>query len=133
MKGAAWGGGILVFIGALIAALVLLNGSRSPDGWIADHYARSGDAWTTQKDPLAAADELSDEFRPVDRVVDPSGVFLRYPEVIVAVLAAGAGSKVYVDRADVGYQRWHKHVGGRWGGPAGHATLFRGGGPGDGK
>ncbi|ROO82899.1 uncharacterized protein DUF4247 [Actinocorallia herbida] len=133
MKGAAWGGGFLIAVGALIAALVLAGTSTSPASWIERHYAAQGDSWTTTDDPLTAAGDIADRHKPVDRAVDPSGVFLRYPDVIVAVLATGSGSVIHVDQADAGYRRWHEHVAGRWGGPAGHATLFRGGGPGDGK
>jgi len=128
------GGGLLVLLGALVVVGALAGGNTSPRGWIGAHYAKIADgAYRAPEPPTKVAAALSGKFRPTDRVYDPSGVFLRYPDMIVAVLPDGKGSRVLVDDVETGYRRHHSSVGGRWGGPGGRASMFRGGGPGGGK
>jgi hypothetical protein len=129
------GGGLLLGLGAVVLVGVLLAGNTSPRGWIGEHYSRTGvGAYRSASPPTRVAAEITRKFKPSDRTYDPSGVFLRYPSVVVAVLSDGArGSRIMVDDADRGYRRWYSHVGGRWGGPGGRSTMFRGGGPGAGK
>lgn len=128
------GGGLLAGLGILVLIGALISGSTSPRGWINSHYKRTA-AGTYQAPghPTKVAGDIARRFRPTDRAYDPSGVFLRYPEVVVAVLPAAGGSRVLVDSSRRGYARWYGYVGGRWGGPGGSASFFRGGGPGDGK
>lgn len=134
MRRSLIGGGLLAALGAVVLVGALLIGGTSPRGWIAGRYSRMG-AGTYQAagSPTVVAAEISRKFRPADRAYDPAGIFLRYSDAVVAVLATGAGSRIVVDDADRGYRRWYPYVGGRWGGPGGRGALFRGGGPGAGK
>lgn len=129
------GGGLLAGVGAVILAVSLISSSNSPKGWISSHYSRTAVADTYRADqaPSRVAGAISRRFKPLDRAYDPAGAFLRYPTVMVAVLADGRGSRVEVLPVDRGYRRYHSYVGGRWGGPGGRASSFRGGGPGSGK
>jgi hypothetical protein len=128
------GGGLLAVLGAIVLAGALVSGNTSPRGWIGSHYTKIGNGvYRAPGPPLTVAAGLARKFRPSDRAYDPAGVFLRYPNTIVAVLPDGKGSRVLVDDLDRGYRRHHGYVGSRWGGPSGRASLFRGGGPGSGK
>lgn len=133
MKKAVIGGGILTLIGAFILMMTVRGDADSPRDWIAERFQASGGGYRSGEPPIRTADRIIRRSRPVDRAYDPAGVFLRYPGAVVAVLPAAAGSLIYVDDPERGYRRWHTYVDGRWGGPAGRASLFRGGGPGDGK
>lgn len=133
MKKAVIGGGVLALLGALILGMAARGDTDSPREWIAGRYQASGDGYRSGETPIRTADRIIRRSKPVDRAYDPAGVFLRYPGAVVAVLPAAPGSLIYVDTPERGYQRWHRYVSGRWGGPAGRASLFRGGGPGDGK
>lgn len=128
------GGGLLTLLGVIVLAGALISGSTSPRGWINSHYTRTAaGTYRAQGTPLRVARDISRKFKPSDRAYDPSGVFLRYPGLVVAVLPDGRGSRVLVDNADRGYRRHYTYIGGRWGGPGGRGSIFRGGGPGAGK
>jgi Domain of unknown function (DUF4247) len=128
------GGGIVTLLGVVILAGVLISGNTSPRGWIGSHYTRTGaGAYRASAAPLKVAGEITRKFKPSDRAYDPAGVFLRYPGLVVAVLPDGRGSRILVDDEDRGYRRHYAYIGSRWGGLDGRATLFRGGGPGEGK
>ncbi|GAA2723165.1 DUF4247 domain-containing protein [Actinocorallia aurantiaca] len=133
MKKAVIGGGILTLIGAIVLLVTLTGGAKSPRDWIAGRFPASGGGYQSGQPPLRTADQIIRRSQPLDRAYDPAGVFLRYPGAVVAVLPAAGGSLIYVDTPERGYARWHRYVNGRWGGPDGRASLFRGGGPGDGK
>lgn len=128
------GGAIATLLGVVVLAGALISGNTSPRGWIAAHYTRAGTGvYRSGTPPLAVAGAITRRFTPADRAHDPAGVFLRYPGVIVAVLPDGRGSRILVDDEDRGYRRHYAYIGNRWGGPGGRASLFRGGGPGEGK
>lgn len=129
------GGGLLAVVGAGILAFSLIGSTLSPKGWISSHYARTAaaDVYRADQTPTRVAGTIGRRFKPLDRAYDPAGVFLRYSSVMVAVLADGRGSRVEVLPVGRGYRRYHSYVGGRWGGPGGRASSFRGGGPGSGK
>ncbi|MEO3782376.1 DUF4247 domain-containing protein [Actinocorallia sp. B10E7] len=133
MKKAMIGGGILMLVGVIILALTVRGGTRSPREWISGRFPAGGGGYQSGQPPIRTAGEIIGHSRPVDRVYDPAGVFLRYPGAVVAVLPAATGSVIHVDTPERGYQRWRGYVNGRWGGPGGRASLFRGGGPGGGK
>ncbi|WP_067491112.1 DUF4247 domain-containing protein [Actinomadura hibisca] len=135
MKRALVGGGLLAAIGVFILVMALVSGGSSPKGWIARTYARTAPGTYLSTDSaLRTAQRISAKYKPSDRAADPTGVYLRYPDLVVAVLPQGGkGSRITVDTAARGYARYHSSVGGRWGGPGGHASTFRGGGPGEGK
>ncbi|MGH3391391.1 MAG: DUF4247 domain-containing protein [Actinomadura sp.] len=134
MRRSLIGGGLLAALGAVVLTGSLLVGGTSPRGWIARTYPNTGvGAYRASAPPTAVAAQISRRFRPADRAYDPAGIFLRYSDSVVAVLATGAGSRIVVDDANRGYRRWYPYVGGRWGGPGGRGALFRGGGPGAGK
>ncbi len=96
--------------------------------------------FTSSDTPVKTADRIAKEWKPAERLNQPSGVFLRYQERIVAVTPApNNGSFISVDDSRSGYNRWFPIVGGFWGstgvggGGVGGAGGFRGGGPGGGK
>lgn len=131
MKKHVIGGGILAVVGAIVL-LVATFQSSSPKGWIPKHYAKNGRDYSSPQAPIATAAQISRKFKPSDRTYDPTGVYLRYPDAVIAIRPGPRGSTIYVDDPDTGFRRWHSHVAGRWGGPGGRASLFRGGGPGGG-
>lgn len=133
MKKALLGGGLLIIIGATILLVTLTSGTKSPQDWIAGRFPASEGGYRSEEAPIETAGRIIDRSEPVERAYDPAGVFLRYSGAVVAVLPAATGSLIYVDTPERGYERWHKYVNGRWGGPAGRVSLFRGGGPGGGK
>jgi hypothetical protein len=128
------GGGLLAALGAVVLAGVLVAGHGSPRGWIGKQYTRTAAGeYRSSASPARVASAIGRKFRPSDRAIDGSGIFLRYPKVVVAVLGSGAGSRIVVDDADRGYRRWYSHVGSRWRAPTSRGSVFRGGGPGSGK
>ncbi|GAA2075901.1 DUF4247 domain-containing protein [Actinomadura alba] len=128
-------GGLVAGLGVIALVGALVSGGSSPRGWIAKNYTRTAaDTFRASGMPTKVASDISRKHRPADRIYDPSGVFLRYPKVIVAVLPDGVqGSRITVDDADRGFRRYYSYVGARWGGPDGRISSFRGGGPGAGK
>jgi len=127
------GGGIVAVLGTIVLVAAAFSGNTSPDRWISSHYTRVGDGvYRANGSPLSVAAAISRKFKPSDRIYEPSGVFLRYPKHIVAVLPVAGGSQILVDDVDRGYRRHHSSVGSRWGGSGGRASIFRGGGPGGG-
>ncbi|MGI5167506.1 DUF4247 domain-containing protein [Spirillospora sp. CA-253888] len=135
MKRALIGGGLLAALGVVILLAALLTGGSSPKKWIAGNYAKAGPGTYRSPDTtLRTAQRISAKFRPADRASDPTGVYLRYRDLVVGVLPqAGGGARITLDTPARGYARYHSSVGGRWGGPGGSASTFRGGGPGEGK
>lgn len=127
------GGGIAAVLGTIVLAAALASGNSSPYGWISSHYTKVGDGvYRANASPLSVAGAITRRFKPSDKAYDPSGVFLRYPKHIVAVLPVAGGSQILIDDVDRGYRRHHGYVGSRWGGSGGRASTFRGGGPGGG-
>ncbi|MGI9016929.1 MAG: DUF4247 domain-containing protein [Euzebya sp.] len=75
---------------------------------------------------------------PAERLDDPTGVYLRYRDSLIAVLPDPDGLQdgtavITVDRLQEGYRRYYPYVGRRWGADRGYGGDFRGGGPGTGK
>ena len=131
-------GAVLALAGIVGVVLLFTVRSGTPRSYIDDHYAlvsRQGDSavYSSPKPASAVVKEISGRWSPADRVVDPSGYFLRYSDDMVAVSPQGTGSRIYVDDEDRGYTRWFPYVGGVWGTSSGRAEGFRGGGPGAGK
>ncbi|GGV15586.1 DUF4247 domain-containing protein [Actinomadura sp. LOL_016] len=139
-------GAVSVSIVAVIVLVAVLGRDKSPEKWIADKYKRvSSDTYRSPKKPADVAREIRKELKPIDRVNDMAslgnrgGVFLRYPKHVVGVLPYGTGSRITVDSARSGYNRYHSHVGGHWSTPGSSgwnnkgSASFRGGGPGSGK
>jgi hypothetical protein len=130
--------GVLALAGILGVVLLLTTRSGSPRSYINDNYAlvsREGDSavYSSPKPASAVVKDISGRWAPADRVVDPSGYFLRYADDMVAVSPEGTGSRIHVDDEQRGYARWFPYVGGIWGTSSGRAEGFRGGGPGVGK
>lgn len=132
-------GGIL-----LVVALGLLIGGlsscgSSPRSTIKSNYTAAGkrdgaDLFRTKKNVAQVTRELTEEWKPADRLTDPGGVFLRYRDDLVAIRPISTGgSELSVDDADRGYAHWYPFVGGWFGTYSGRAEGFRGGGPGSGK
>lgn len=122
------GGGLLAGVGGLVLLLTLFSGGgSSPRSWIGQQYA----GMKSSKPPTLVAQEISNKYSPIDRANDPTGVFLRYSNDVVAVLPDGTGSRIRMDNPQHAYATWFPILGGRWGGPGG-ASTFRGGGPGGG-
>lgn len=130
--------------GLLVIALVLLVGGlsscgSSPASWVRDHYAAAGtrggaEVYRTAQPVSQVTRELTDAWKPADRLTDPGAVFLRYRDDLVVVRPrTGGGSEISVDDADRGYASSYPFVGGWFGTYSGRAESFRGGGPGTGK
>ncbi|MBC6457806.1 DUF4247 domain-containing protein [Actinomadura sp. HBU206391] len=127
-------GGLVAGLGVIALVASLLTGGSSPRGWIAKNYTRTAtDTYRASGAPTKVASDITRKFRPSERADDPAGVFLRYSNLVVAVLPDGVmGSRITVDDADRGYRRYYNYVGNRWAAP-GRGSDFRGGGPGEGK
>jgi len=130
--------------GLLLLALVLLIGGlsscgSSPRSWVKDHYTAAGkrggaDVFRTNQNVAQVTKDLTDAWKPADRLTDPGAVFLRYRDDLVTIRPrTGGGTELMVDDADRGYASAYPFVGGWFGTYSGRAEGFRGGGPGSGK
>lgn len=124
----------------LVAALGLTGClDASVRNWVADHYeqrpAEDGVAVFHAKEaPTEVARRIADARKPADRRVTTSGVFLRYRNDMVGVVADPAGgSRILITDERRGYTYFYPYVGGYWGTASGSGDAFRGGGPGVGK
>lgn len=134
MKAPLIGAGLLASLGAVVLLIALFGGKTSPRGHIMKNYKKvSSGTYQSSKTPLRVSREIVGKYRTKDRVYTPSGVFLRYHNVVVGILPEGRGSRITLDRPARGYARYHSYVGGTWGGTGGRSSSFRGGGPGEGK
>ncbi len=131
--------GVALGLCLLAIALVLAAGlSSSPRDYVRKHYRYvSGDSrsavYAATVPPSAVVAAVSSRHKPADQLAAPSGYFLRYHNLIMAVTGAGRGSRIYLDDERTGYRRWYGHVGGIWGTYSGSGENIRGGGPGAGK
>lgn len=131
----------LLVVGALAMTGVVLSTRGSLRDHLRDRYTlvsttEGGRSLEFSSDavPSAVAASIAGEWKPAERLADPSGYFLRYRNDIIAVTAAeGGGSRIYVDEERRGYGRWYPYIGGYWGTYSGPGEGFRGGGPGAGK
>jgi hypothetical protein len=130
--------GVTGALGLAVGGWFLVGGS--PRGYVSDHYTRAvrydsgtARAFTAAGTPTAVAHTIADHWRPAGRVVDGSGVYLRYSDTMIAVTPRGHGSVIRVDGFRSGYRHYYHHVGGYWTIPGGSGEKFRGGGPGSGK
>lgn len=132
-------GAALAVIGVLVAGVAVFTGSFSPRGYVADTFRRSAAddigrdavAYRSSKPPSQVAKQITDAWKPAERYVDGSGVYLRYDDDAVVVLPAARGSLILVEKMTTAYPRYSGVVGGYWGWSRG--TSVRGGGPGAGK
>lgn len=133
--------GALALAGAVMVGSALFSGDFSPRNYVADRYVRAPDqdldggaaiAYTSSGPPTQVADEIAGEWRPADRYVDGSGVYLRYADDVIAVLPLTVGSLILVEAIRTAYPRYYGVVGGYWGWRTGTEGA-RGGGPGGGK
>jgi hypothetical protein len=125
----------VVGIGLVIVLIATAGSVRS---WIDGRYNRvssSGNSavYASDKTPLRVADEITGKWRPFDRANTANGTYLRYDDVIIGIVAAGTGSRIFVDPERDGYARWYSAIGPRWGIASGAGERWRGGGPGVGK
>jgi hypothetical protein len=130
----------LALTAGLIGVIFLATRAGSPRGWIDQRYRYvSGDRsipsviYSSPKPPSAVVGEITRRWKPADRRSDPSGQFLRYRDLMVAVTPQDGGSRIHVDDEDRGYARWYPIVGGYWGTYSGPGPRARAGGPGAGK
>jgi Domain of unknown function (DUF4247) len=135
-RGKVWAAGAAVSGLAVVILLVATSGSVR--GWIDGRYTRvSGDdrsaVYSSTSPPLQVANEISGKWRLFDRATTATGTFLRYDDLIVGVVAAAGGTRIYVDPELDGYRRWYGSLGPRWGTATGAGERWRGGGPGVGK
>ncbi|MFI0411018.1 DUF4247 domain-containing protein [Actinomadura sp. 3N508] len=120
-------------LGALIILIATFATGVSPRGHITSHYRKvSSDTYRSPDTPLKVAEDIVWKHKTDERIYTPTGIYLRYPGVIVGILPDGRGSRITVDDPDRGYARYHSTVSGSWGGPGGKVSSFRGGGPGGG-
>ncbi|GAB3978008.1 DUF4247 domain-containing protein [Plantactinospora veratri] len=132
-------GGAFALVGALVAGFAIFYGNFSPRGYVQDRYARAAaqdigrdaTAYRSDKSPTVVADEITGAWRPADRYVDASGVYLRYDEDSVVILPLAGGSLILLERLVTAYPRYSSTVGNAWG--WGRGSSVRGGGPGAGK
>ncbi|MEU5903630.1 DUF4247 domain-containing protein [Micromonospora sp. NPDC047467] len=126
-------------VGVLVAGFAIVNGTFSPRDYVQDRYTRAASrdigrqaiAYTSSKSPTQVANDLTDAWRPADRYVDGSGVYLRYDDDSVVILPIAAGSVILLENMSTAYPRYHSIVGSYWG--WGRGSTVRGGGPGSGK
>jgi Domain of unknown function (DUF4247) len=127
---------LLVCVGAFAQTGCL---SASVRDWVADHYeARPSEdgvlVYHAGEPPTQVAKRIADARKPGDRRVTTSGVFLRYRNDMVGVVADSAGgSRILITDERRGYTYFYPYVGGYWGTYSGSGDGFRGGGPGGGK
>lgn len=114
--------------------------SGSPRDYVSAHYTRAAQydsgttrAYTSAMAPTAVASDISDHWEPVDRLVNSTGVFLRYANDLIVIKPRGSGSLITVDDFRHGYHHYYGIVGGFWALHGGLGERFRGGGPGAGK
>jgi hypothetical protein len=137
---AAMAAAVLVAVIALIVLVTTLSScGSSVDGYVDEHYTRAGERngakhYTSGDRIEKVVADITDAWKPADRLSDPGGVFLRYADSMVAVRpAAYGGSEIDVDDPERAYAHWYPYVGGWFGNYSGPAESFRGGGPGSGK
>ncbi len=128
---------VVAVIGVVAIASVIGPGVR---GYLADNYSRvaaNGDSvvYRSPRQPGRVYDDIRSATSPSQTFVESDRYFLRYSDDIVAVVPGnGAGSTIYVDDEDRGFQRWYPVLVPIWGGPfRSPGGFFRGGGPGFGK
>lgn len=90
-------------------------------------------AYTSPDQPTAVAAEISDKWRPQNRIADASGIYLRYSDDAVVVRPHDGGSLILVMNARQAYHMFPTVIGGAWGWSSPHGESFRGRGPGVGK
>lgn len=129
---------VLGGVGLLFTGIFFLSGS--PRGYVSGHYTRAsaydrgtGRAYTSSSAPSIVAGAIAHSWRPAGRVVDGSGIYLRYSDDLIAIRPHGHGSLITVDGFRNGYHHYYSHVGGYWLPHGGPGELIRGGGPGAGK
>ena len=137
-----WLGLGLAGLGALgLVILLAVTGTGSVRDYVGDRYrlvssvdgGRSREYASTDPPSRVAAD-ITNRWRPADRLNDSYGYFLRYRDDYVVVSSDGAGgSRIFVDDEEEGYRHWYGHVGGYWGTYSSPSEDNRGGGPGAGK
>jgi hypothetical protein len=121
-----------------VIGFIALVHTGSPRSWIRGHYqhvSRSGSSEVLRSDqPVTrTASRIRGAWKPAQELVDPSGVVLRYHDLIVAIVPRGtSGSTIYLDDQQTGYTHWYGYVGGSWG-TGSPIDTTRGGGPGSGK
>lgn len=130
--------GLFVLLG-LAAIIGSIASSTSAASYIKSHYRHVGadqgaQIYLSPKSITQTVQDISNADSPGDRRTTESGVFLRYPNSMVAVLVnRGGGSKVEIADQRTGYTHFYGYIGGFWGSYTGPAGAFRGGGPGTGK
>jgi hypothetical protein len=131
----------LGLLGLIIAAVAIWSGSTSPRSYIEDTYPRaarhdigtSALAYISTRPVSAVAEDITGTWRPADRYVDGSGVYLRYSDDAVVIRPLPAGSLILVEAVRTAYPRYYGVLGGHWGWNTRDGEGFRGGGPGAGK
>lgn len=129
---------VLLVVG--LGGIFALTQKGGPREHVLKTYAlvsKEGESATlTSKDPVSkTAADIREAWKPAQERVDPSGTFLRYKDLVVAITPrAEGGSTIYLDNEERGFNRWFFFVGGFWGsGGVGGVGGTRGGGPGAGK
>lgn len=127
---------------ALIATITIVTTDRGARSFVESTYTKAsaeGDsptvsAYRSDSPPSVVAKEIIADTTPVNQSADGSGVYLRYPEEVIAILPRDGGSLIQVDTVERSYNQYHSHIGGFfWGWTSPRGEDFRGGGPGSGK
>lgn len=133
-------GGILLLVGLLLVLMLILL-AGSPRAWIHENYRRvshnpatESAVYLANRQPSQVLYDLTDRWKPYQRLNDPSGYFLRYRDLVVRISDGDqGGSRIQVEDDERGYHVWGPVIGGAWGTYRGPGEGFRGGGPGAGK
>lgn len=133
------GGGLLLGIVAILLLVTTLGScGSSVRGFVKDKYERTGsrngaEVYRARGSVPQVTREITDKWKPADRITSPEGVFLRYGDDFVAVHPAKGGTEVEVADERRGYGLWFPYVGGWFGSGGSRVGGVRGGGPGTGK
>lgn len=129
---------VLGLVGVIFTCFFFFSGS--PAGFVRSHYTRAAHydsgrerAYTARQSPTAVASQITDDWTPAGKVVDGSGVYLRYSDDLIAIRSRKHGSLITLSDFRYGYHHYYGHVGGFWVPIGGPGERFRGRGPGAGK
>lgn len=127
---------------AVIAVIVITTTDRGARSYVERNYSRATaestsstvSAFRSDSPPSVVAKEIIADTTPINQSADGSGVYLRYPDEVIAILPRDGGSLIQIDTVERSYNQYHSHIGGFfWGWTSPRGEDFRGGGPGSGK
>jgi hypothetical protein len=130
-------------VAALAVTLGAVTGcgsdSDSPGDFVRDEYSRAASldldggaqAYTSKDSVSTVEDAITDDWRPIERHSDDSGVYLRFGDDVVTIQSNGSGSVVRVEDIATACPRYRTEKGLNW--TCNRSSDSRDGGPGEGK